>query len=245
MALGDVMKIFVNMISRESPPHKHKYYEVIVYTKGCGTVYAGEMTIAAKPGMFLIVPPDLVHSCAFEGDCFERIYVNGEIGHIFSLNAPAVVLDNSEKEGTMLAKMLYANRYGNREYVTALANAFFHFLLENIKLENDIFLAVKGIAERISDDFYNCNIDLCELLNQSGYSEDYIRAQFKRITGKTPTEFLTQVRIDHACHLIDLFKSALPLSDVAEKCGYSDYVYFSRRFKQVTGISPQKYMLGD
>ena len=245
MVSGDVMKIFVNMITRESPPHKHTYYEIIVYTQGCGTVRAGEMTIAAKPGLFLIIPPDLIHASVIEGDCFERIYVNGEMGHIFSLTAPTVVLDNSEKEGQMLAKMLYANRYGNREYVLALFNAFAHFLLENIKQEDEIFLAVKAIAERISDDFYDCNLDLRALLNQSGYSEDYIRAQFKKITGKTPTEFLTGVRIDHACHLIDLFKNALPLSEVAEKCGYSDYVYFSRRFKQVMGISPQKYMLGD
>ena len=113
--------------------------------------------------------------------------------------------------------------------------------MENIKLEDDIFLAVKGIAERISDDFYNCNIDLCKLLNQSGYSEDYIRAQFKKITGKTPTEFLTQVRIDHACHLIDLFKSALPLSDVAEKCGYSDLYTFCHSFKRLTGYTPKEY----
>jgi len=239
------MKIFVNMIAKESPPHKHKYYEIIVYTKGSGTVFAGDMTIAAKPGMFLIIPPDLVHSCVIEGDCFERIYLNGELEHIFSLSAPAVVLDNSEKEGQMLAKMIYANRYANKEYVLALINAFTHFLLENIKTEDDIFLAVKNIVDAISDDFYDCNIDLNALLNQSGYSEDYIRAQFKRIMGKTPTEFLTKVRIDHACHLIDLYKSAVSLSDIAEMCGYSDYVYFSRRFKQVMGVSPKEYMASD
>ncbi|MBQ3573155.1 MAG: AraC family transcriptional regulator, partial [Clostridia bacterium] len=27
-----------------------------------------------------------------------------------------------------------------------------------------------------------------------------------------------------------------------EKCGYTDYVYFSRRFKKIVGKSPQKYM---
>ena len=137
--------------------------------------------------------------------------------------------------------MIHANRLANREYVAALTNAFFHFLLENITLENDIFLAVKTIIEAINDNFYDSTIDLKALLNNSGYSEDYIRAQFKKVTGKTPTEFLTKVRIDHACHLIDLFKNTQTLADVAEKCGYSDYVYFSRRFKQVTGISPKEW----
>ena len=30
-------------------------------------------------------------------------------------------------------------------------------------------------------------------------------------------------------------------AEIAEKCGYTDYVYFSRRFKQITGISPREY----
>ena len=81
-------------------------------------------------------------------------------------------------------------------------------------------------------------------LQKSGYAEDYIRAQFKKFTGKTPTEFLTKIRIYHACYLIDAYKNTLSLAEIAEKCGYTDYVYFSRRFKHIMGISPREYMAG-
>ena len=239
------MNLSIGKVLRDCPMHKHSYYQIIVYTQGTGTEYVDGKPVRFQPGTIFIIPPGVVHFSTQDGDIFEDIYMNGDLGHIFSLNTTAVVLDNSANEGVMLAKMIHANRLGNREYVAALTNAFFHFLLENIKLENDIFLAVKTIIEAINDNFYDSTIDLKALLNQSGYSEDYIRAQFKKVTGKTPTEFLTKVRIDHACHLIDLFKNTLPLSDVAEKCGYSDYVYFSRRFKQVTGISPKEYMAND
>jgi len=138
--------------------------------------------------------------------------------------------------------MIYAKRYAEREYVASLINAFTHFLLQNIKMENELFLAVKEIIERISNEFYNNNFNLHDLLKKSGYSEDYIRAQFKIITGKTPTEFLTHIRINHACYLIDIYKNSISLPDVAERCGYIDYVYFSRRFKHITGVSPRKYM---
>ena len=67
-------------------------------------------------------------------------------------------------------------------------------------------------------------------------------AKFKKNIGKTPTEFLTEIRITHACHLIDIYKKHIPLSDIAERCGYTDYVYFSRRFKQITGTCPNKYI---
>jgi AraC-like DNA-binding protein len=80
------------------------------------------------------------------------------------------------------------------------------------------------------------------LLTKSGYAEDYIRAKFREITGYTPVEFLTKVRISQACSLIDMYGNSLQLSEIAEKCGYTDYVYFSRRFKALTGISPREYL---
>ena len=32
------------------------------------------------------------------------------------------------------------------------------------------------------------------------------------------------------------------VAEIAEKCGYTDYIYFSRKFKQITGKSPRAYM---
>ena len=63
----------------------------------------------------------------------------------------------------------------------------------------------------------------------------------KQMTNKTPIEFLTHMRIRHACYLMDVFKNALSLAEIAEKCGYTDYIYFSRRFKQQMGVSPRAY----
>lgn len=243
--MGDVMSFLIDLIKEESPPHKHKNYEIIVYTKGNGTIHAAEKDIAVGPGKIIIVPPGIVHSSSKSGADFERIYINGELNQTFFLTSPTVVLDNSAKEGMLLAGMIYTNRYSDQEYVTALVNAFTHFLLQNIKLEDNIFLAIKNITEEISNNFYDCNINLNDLLKKSGYSEDYIRAQFKKTTGKTPTEFLTEIRINHACYLIDMYKNSFSLADVAERCGYSDYVYFSRRFKQMMGVSPLKYMSGN
>ena len=102
--------------------------------------------------------------------------------------------------------------------------------------------AVTKIVEKINDNFYRYDIDVCSLLKESGYAEDYIRAQFKKITGQTPVEFLTKVRISHACYLIGIYRNSIPLSDISYKCGFLDYIYFSRKFKQIMGVSPRKYM---
>lgn len=239
--IGDIMNFLINLIKHVSPSHQHKNYEIIVCTKGSGVFHSVERDIPVSPGKIIIVPPGTMHSSTSDGE-YERIYINGEFNQIFSLTSPAVILDNSENEGTLLAKMIYNNRHSNSEYVATLVNAFAHFLIQSLKMENEISLTIKDIVNEITNHFYDCNINLNCLLKKSGYAEDYIRAQFKKFTGKTPTEFLTKIRIHHACYLIDTYKNSLSLAQIAEKCGYTDYVYFSRRFKHIMGMSPRKYM---
>ena len=231
-----------HMKNVESPPHKHNYYQIIVYIKGSGIFCAEEESIPVGPGKIVIIPPGISHYCSMPNTDFERIYISGEFHQIFSLTSPAVISDTPSGDGTFLAKIICKNQLGDREYVISLINAFLHFLLQNIKMEDRIFTATREIIEKISNGFYDSNLNLNALLKESGYAEDYIRAQFKRISGKTPTEFLTEIRINHAQHLIRMYRHTFSLSEVAERCGYADYIYFSRRFKQVTGMSPQQYM---
>ena len=100
----------------------------------------------------MVVPPNTVHSSTFEEE-YERIYINGEFNKIFNLNFPAVILDNPQEEGTLLAKMIYRNRYAGGEYVSALSMAFAQFLVQNLKNDSEISLAVKEIVNTITDSF--------------------------------------------------------------------------------------------
>ena len=235
------MNYFVNYIKEEIAPHIHNNYEIIVYTNGSGILHTCEKNISASAGKIIIIPPETLHSSISDGE-FERIYIRGEFNQIFNLSSPVVILDNSENEGTLLAKMIYNNRFSNTEYVASLCNSFAHFLLQSLKMDDEISTVVKDIIDTMTNSFYDSDLNIGHILRQSGYAEDYIRAQFKKITGKTPTDFLTKIRISHACYMIDTYKNSLSLSEIAEKCGYTDYVYFSRRFKQIAGISPRKYM---
>jgi len=101
--------------------------------------------------------------------------------------------------------------------------------------------AIKEIIRKISISANDSEFNVSTVLNFSGYSKDYIRTVFKKRTGKTPTEFLTSVRIDNACHLIELYKNSLSLSEIAERSGFLDYSYFSKLFKRHVGETPIKY----
>lgn len=172
---------------------------------------------------------------------FKNICVSSDFKHLLKFSEPIVLKDNEKNEGRTFAKLLYENRLQNKEFLSSLCETYVLFLLTNFKMDSNIDLAINKIIAENSDNAYDNNFDVTTALLKSGYAKDYIRNQFKHKTGKTPTQFLTEIRIKRALFLIDIYKENCSLTQIAEQCGFVDYIYFSRRFKQFTGISPNKY----
>lgn len=234
------MDVLISLTEQGGIFHKHKGYEIIVFSKGSGEFISDGLKVSVSSEKIIIVPPNTLHCCRFDNE-LERIYIQGEFNQVFRFSSPVVITDNSEHDGLTLAKMIYKNQYSGSDYVGMLVNAFVHFLLQSLKTDDEISLIIKDIIEKITNNFCDSALDVGAILRKSGYAQDYIRAKFKSTTGKTPVEFLTNIRINHARYLIDIYKSSMTLSEIAERCGYTDYVYFSRKFKQCTGMCPRDY----
>lgn len=222
------------------PLHKHTETEIVFYPSTTGTLSTQDKTYPINPGSILIIPPDTLHSTYSDRE-LDGIYLRGNFNQLLNLSAPVQISDNKYGEGKQLVMMIYNNRFGNKEYLSSLCDAFVNFIATNIKFEDNISKAVMDIVSEITRQAYKWDLNVTDILNTSGYAEDYIRSHFKKIIGKTPVEFLTQIRIEHAQFLIETYGNSIPLSQIAENCGYIDYVYFSRRFKQLTGKSPRNF----
>lgn len=73
-----------------------------------------------------------------------------------------------------------------------------------------------------------------------GYSEGYFCALFRQNFGMTFSVYLNRYRIARA---IDLHRDGkLALTELSFRVGYTNYSYFSRCFKQYTGMSPSAYL---
>ena len=221
--------------------HKHTNYELYVVISGSGAVQTRAATVSASRGSVIIIPADVEHRAVSDEGGFERIRVIGDINHFFSLSEVTVIPSDSADDAIALGRVIYNNRYGESEYVSALVSALCHYATKKIKMGNELFAATTNIIEELSGNFHNSEFDIGQLLRNSGYAEDYIRGHFKKVTGKTPGRFLTELRIKHACYMMESYGKVLTLNEIAEKCGYTDYVYFSKRFKEITGTSPRNY----
>ncbi len=94
-------------------------------------------------------------------------------------------------------------------------------LLELIRERMDYWWTVKELADMAN---------LCEM---------QFRRKFFARTGMNPKEYLEQYKIKHAMELLAARNCSI--REVAKQLGYRDPFHFSRRFKILTGISPEAY----
>lgn len=76
--------------------------------------------------------------------------------------------------------------------------------------------------------------------NRANMSEVYFRRLFYREYGTTPKHFLIGLRLQNAVSLMDT--GYFTLQEIAARCGYADYKYFSVEFKRHKGCSPSEYI---
>ena len=82
-------------------------------------------------------------------------------------------------------------------------------------------------------------IRLNVLAEVSHLSISALERRFKKFLSKTPKQYITDVRLEHARRL--LVGTSLPIALVAEQSGFIDASYFSRRFKQKFVLLPSKF----
>lgn len=70
-------------------------------------------------------------------------------------------------------------------------------------------------------------------------SPNYLAHLIKKETGRTFVEIVTERRMERAQEL--LLNTRIRVSEVAQQVGFGDEAYFSRRFRQVIGVSPMAF----
>jgi len=83
-------------------------------------------------------------------------------------------------------------------------------------------------------------ISIQELAERSNYSISRFCVLYKEFFSSTPTEDLNRARIEKAITLLKYNKTTI--TETAELCGFSTIHYFSRRFKEITGVAPSCYL---
>ena len=221
------------------PMHRHVQWEIMYYTEGQGYMLTEKGKLPFEKGDVILMPPGITHGSISENG-FVNISVGGDFSHLFLFDDPIRVSDPGQ-EGRTLATLIFENRYGRTEYLSALCTAYAEYLLQNMQCNTPLSAAITGIVRVIDKEYADSSLCVTDLLRSGDYAEDYLRAAFKKQTGRTPIGFLHMVRVEHAKTLLDIYGNSQSIAAIGVACGYDDVVYFSKRFKACVGISPESY----
>ena len=94
-------------------------------------------------------------------------------------------------------------------------------------------------AERYIRENYNRKLSLNEIAGASGLSAPYFSTIFKEEMGENFSNYLNRLRIEKAVALLS--ETGKNLNEIAKLCGFEDQSWFSKIFKNITGMSPGKY----
>ena len=120
--------------------------------------------------------------------------------------------------------------------IISLINSVFSYMEPNIGNDDIISKITKFIHEHYTDPELSVNA----IADNIYLTTSYICVFFKKVTGKTINQYITEYRIEKAKGL--LRHQMVKIQDAAENVGYADAKYFSRVFEKTTGLKPKKYM---
>ena len=89
--------------------------------------------------------------------------------------------------------------------------------------------------------FFNTKVALEDLSGVTGLTPNYLTSLFKQETGMTVGEYLTKFRIDSACAL--LTQTDYDYLQIALSLGFCTQSYFTKVFREQTGVTPRTYRL--
>lgn len=150
-------------------------------------------------------------------------------------------------EMNIYAHMLFDNEENNSIYGRAALSPanmmqYLEYLLKKTMEYKDMVeqpQSIVGIIKDYINNHYQENISREDLSRLVYLNPDYLSRLFKKETGLSLSSYLIQKRIQLAKEL--LVSSKMPVSVVAAKAGYDNFAYFTKIFKERTGMAPNEY----
>ena len=100
-------------------------------------------------------------------------------------------------------------------------------------------MLLSKIQETIEQHIGEPDFNVATLADHMNMSRSTLMRKIKVITGKTPLQFIRDIKIELACQMLKNHTTSV--SEVANRLGYTDSDYFSKTFRESVGMSPSEW----
>lgn len=100
---------------------------------------------------------------------------------------------------------------------------------------------LSNLAEAVNyiENHYCEPIKVKDIAEKTYLSTRHFRRLFKENYHTSPINYITQLRIRQSCELLSVTDKNI--TEIAKESGFSSSSYYSRKFKEILGISPSEY----
>ncbi len=226
--------------------HCHDFYELEFFIEGNGVCEINGKEHSFKKGDISFVTPLDIHG--YKGDDnVKTLTVHfrlADLNRIFSgiSNIKAGLIKSTEEIRNAFNILIAQN---SMEVFSDLLcekvlETILILLLQKVKspkrnvLPKEIYSAVEYINLN-----FKKNINLKVVSEYAGYSQEHFSRQFKKYTGVGFSDYLTELRLTYAGHLLN--NQEMTITQMCYECGFGCMQSFRRAFKKKYGISPKMF----
>lgn len=203
---------------------------------------------------FLIEPNNMIHYFADGDDPWEYIWIEfdglkaKEYVSNAGLSYKAPIFNASTEEGMNVAFAYLKYIVDHPDMLSAqimgYTYLFFGALIEHSDTakplpKNDIkeFYIQSTVA--FIENYYTRDISVEDMAANLNLNRSYFSKLFKKMTQKSPQEFLITYRINKSCEL--LRSTNMTIAEISQHVGYSNQFHFTRAFKNIMSMSPSEW----
>lgn len=233
-------------------PHFHAEHAFALVETGSSTVEVSGRRYCVSGPLAMLIPAGATHNCrprdssawrfrmayldpdwleATSGLCREQLAFAFAPLHIAHFKVMLDLFDRLESNGFAAAQQ----RALFRE-IAFLAHAGPFFFRPNTPRSSPCPW-LYSLKNTLETHFFRCPSldDLCEQANTTKF---HLIRQFKKQYGLPPRQYILNVRVNVAKHLLAL---GWPLAAAALESGFYDQSHFTRFFRAYTGVTPGRY----
>ena len=222
------------------PAHFHRAFELINIIEGSMPIIIDNKKFTLKPSDLAFIFPNQIHSASSNESFFGSVFVFSPetINDFYLEHKDLIPVNNVIPMPSWLDFTELDAIYRKKGKIYLLCD----YLLSATEMEPAGSSINKTVLQKLFvyiDEHYGEDCSLKDAAQFLQYDYAYLSKLFIKYTGISFTEYLNSYRISQACNM--LRKNELSISEIADRCGYSNLRTFHRNFNKMMNCAPQVY----